>query len=420
MTRRRNTELEALLAEFGYTHQAFADEVNRLAVETFGEPANCTDRHVRRWIAGHVRCPWPRHLRLLEHILGRSAHDMGFSPRTEQPAHVPPQVRNKSTTPDAEAPPPMDAMDAQLRVQRRTFLAGALVAALGTDQAPRTGRLGMSDVARARSTTARLDAHFNGLGGGAMVDVAANYLRGLQRALNHCTSSERVERAMSGVVAAVAACAGWSAHDCGDYALASRFRNEALQAALLARDRTAVTRAWSDLAVQAKQTGRPAEAARIARAALAERHVRSEPLIASLLHARLADYLARTDDVRGMARHLVAADRAHDRADTTGVPSWLAFLTPAELSGLSALAHQSAGQYVRAEQQALRTLDLLGGDFPRNRTFYTMLIAELQLAQGERDRASATIATVRTGTVTSSRIGDRLARVATAAQGGRT
>jgi hypothetical protein len=97
-----------------------------------------------------------------------------------------------------------------------------------------------------------MDAHFNGLGGGVLVDVAADYLARLQRALDHCAYGERIERALHRAVADVAACAGWSAHDCGDYARAAQLRNEALQAALLARDPVAVTRAWSDLAAQAE------------------------------------------------------------------------------------------------------------------------------------------------------------------------
>lgn len=82
MPKQRNTTLEALLTEFGYTHQQLADGVNRIALDEYGTPANCTDRHVRRWIAGEVRWPWPRYLQPLQEIFGRSPEDMGFVPRT--------------------------------------------------------------------------------------------------------------------------------------------------------------------------------------------------------------------------------------------------------------------------------------------------------------------------------------------------
>lgn len=105
-------------------------------------------------------------------------------------------------------------------------------------------------------------------------------------------------------------------------------------------------------------------------------------------------------------------------SSSVSAPSWLAFLTPAELSGLGALAYQSAGQFARAEQHALQTLDLLDDGFNRNRTYYAVLLAELQLAQGEYERAAASAATIQAGHVASSRISARLARVTEASQGG--
>lgn len=399
MTKQRNVRLEALLAEFGYSHAQLADEVNRVADDVFGAPANCTDRQVRRWISGDVQWPWNRYLHPLRHIFDRSPEEMGFVRRGASP-FVPP----RSTPAQEQAPP------------KRTFIAGALATALGIDRTPQDGRLGMTDVERIRSTVDRLDAHFNGLGGAALADVAVDYLVRLQHALDHCTYGERVERALTRAVADVAACAGWSAHDCGDHARAARLRDQALQAALLARDPVAVTRAWSDLAVQAEHAGRPAEAVRINRAALTERHLRAEPLIASLLHARLADCLAQIGDPTGMGRQLAASERVYDRADTVGAPSWLAFLTPAELSGLSALAHQSAGLYVRAERQTAQTLDLLDGKFARNRVYYTVLLAELQLAQGDTARAAATVAGVDAPGITGSRIAARVQRITSAAR----
>ncbi|MEU1692100.1 transcriptional regulator [Streptomyces hirsutus] len=402
MTRQRNAQLEVLLTEFGYTHAQLADEINRVAVDEFGESANCTDRHVRRWISGYVRRPWPRYLRLLEHIFGRSPQEMGFASRT--------------VTPPPFAPLRPTPVKEQRSVHRRTFIAASLATALGTEQTPQRGRLGMSDVDRIQTTITRLDAHFNGLGGGALVDVATDYLARLQRALDHCTYGERVGRALTRAVADVAACAGWSAHDCGDYARADQFRNQALQAALLTRAPVAVTRAWSDLAAQAEHARCPGQAARINRAVLAERHLRAQPLITALLHARLADCLAQTGDTAGMGRQLAAAERAYDRADdTVTAPSWLAFLTPAELTGLGAIAHQSAGQYARAEQQTAQALDLLDVRFTRNRSYYTVLCAELQLAQGHRQQAAETVLHVPVSGLASSRIAARLERVTEAA-----
>lgn len=62
MGRQRNTKLDALLTEFGFTHAQLADKVNQTAEDMFGKPTQCTDRHVRRWIAGEVQWPWTRYL----------------------------------------------------------------------------------------------------------------------------------------------------------------------------------------------------------------------------------------------------------------------------------------------------------------------------------------------------------------------
>ncbi|MEU1791978.1 transcriptional regulator [Streptomyces sparsogenes] len=407
--RQRNTVLEGLLAEYGFSHEDLAEEVNRVTADLFGRPGRCTDRHVRRWVSGEVRWPWPAYLRPLTEIFDRTPQQMGFVPRGASSA-LPPATRRK-------VPAPCGQKEVVEPVQRRSFIAASLAAALGVDQLPRRGRLGVSDVTRIQRTITWLDAHFNGLGGGAVMDVATDYLRRLQHVLDHCAYGERVERELHRAVADVAACAGWSAHDCGRHDLAAQLRNTALQAALLARDPVSVTRAWSDLAAQADHAGRPAEASRINRAALTERHLREHPLITALLHARLADYLAQTGDPTGMGRHLAAAERVYDRADPAGAASWLAFLTPAELSGLGAIAHRSAGQYARAEQQASQTLGLLAPCFTRNRAYYTVLLAELQLAQGHAEQAAATARGAHGSTVTSSRISQRLDHVtATAAQ----
>lgn len=400
--RQRNTVLECLLAEYGYSHEDLAEEVNRLSAEVFGAPGRCGDRHVRRWISGEVRWPWPAYLLPLTRIFGRTPQQMGFVPRGASSA-LPPAPSTVPTAPGREPAEP------------RSFIAVSLAATLGVDQLPRQGRLGLSDVARIEHTITRLDAHFNGLGGGALIEVATDYLTRLQHALDHCSYGERVERGLHRAVADVAACAGWSAHDCGRHDQAAQMRNTGLQSALLARDPIAVTRAWSDIAAQADHAGRPAEAARINRAALRERHLRAHPLVASLLHARLADCLAQTSDSAGMGRHLAAAERVYDRADPAGAGSWLAFLTPAELSGLGAIAHRSAGRYPRAEQQAGQTLDLLAPRFTRNRAYYTVLLAELQLAQGHAEQAGTTAKGVPISTITSSRIARRLEHVTAAA-----
>lgn len=400
MGKQRNEALAALMDEYRHTQKSLAAEVNQVA-DRLGAPAACTERHVRRWLSCEVRWPQQRYLLPLQEIYGRPPEAMGFLPRGASSA-VPPPRRSPHRQEDD--------------MRRRSFMATSVITVLGLDRLPEQGRIGASDIARIDGILARLDAHFAGLGGGAVRQAAAELLARLQRATAHCVYSPRIEADLYRAMSAAAACGGWSLHDCGQTDQAARLRHEALQAALLSRDPVASTRAWSDLAVQAEQDRRPREAARITRTALEDRHLRREPRLAALLHARLADYVA-ADDPRGMGRHLAAAERAYDRAEPNAATSWLSFVSPAELRGLGALAHQSAGRLRRAEQLTVEARDLLGSAYVRNRTYYTLLLAEVQLAQGKRDAAAATAATLETDAIDSTRITGRLTRL-TSALGG--
>ncbi|MFB7919258.1 hypothetical protein [Streptomyces sp. NPDC056061] len=111
MGRQRNTRLEVAMAEYGFTHQSLADEINQATARIFGEnhPRKCTDRHVRRWISGEVRWPWTRYLHGLEQLFDRPAQALGFIPRGRNSANLP-------------APPQSPAPTKEVPVRRRRFI----------------------------------------------------------------------------------------------------------------------------------------------------------------------------------------------------------------------------------------------------------------------------------------------------------
>ncbi|MEK8171769.1 hypothetical protein NKH77_27610 [Streptomyces sp. M19] len=86
MNKSRNMVLDALLSEYGFTHEAFAEEVNRICGEITGKPGSVSDRDIRRWIAGAVRWPTTRYLQALTQIFDRQPEAMGFVPRVSPPA----------------------------------------------------------------------------------------------------------------------------------------------------------------------------------------------------------------------------------------------------------------------------------------------------------------------------------------------
>ncbi|MFJ2752806.1 hypothetical protein [Streptomyces sp. NPDC087297] len=404
MDRQRNVQFEALLDQYGYTHRLLAAAVNDAALEMFGKPGDCTDRHVRRWISGEVRWPWTRYLLPLEQIFDRPAQAMGFIPRGKHSANMP-------VPPSRPSPAPKEAS-----VKRRRFFTASAATtvslALGIDDTPSRGRLSMADVERVQAVIGRLDAHFFAIGGGPLLSICTIYVDRLRDALDGCAYGDRVARALHSSISALYASAGWAAHDTDDPAHAALLHTASLQSALLAGDPSAAGRAWSNLALQARIEGRHREAVQITRAALESRRTRQDPRIASLLHARLAIGQAKTSDRAGAARSLLAAERTYDRVNAAApAPTWLAFLDEGELSGLAAIAHQAMGQFDRAEASTVQAVKLLPPSMRRSRAFYSVQLAELQLARGDRQRAAATVAALDHSSLDSRRISDRLAIV---------
>ncbi|MFD3922863.1 hypothetical protein [Streptomyces sp. NPDC058595] len=401
MDTRRNALLAGLLKEYGYSHRTLAAEVNKVSGRLSGEAGSVTNRVVRRWVSGAVRWPTSRYRDALTEIFERPPEAMGFVPRGSRRAPAPPDTRRETKE---ESP-----------VRRRVFLASAaasLALTLKLEETPVRGRLALSDVDRMRQTVGRLDAHFNTAGGGTLHETATVYLSLLSDAVEGCTYGPRVEQALHSTISGLCSSAGWAARDAGRSGRARAHHAAALQSALLADDPHAQARAWSDLAVQARTEGRHQEALRISQAALSSRHVRRTPRIGALLHARLAIGRARTDDKRGAARSMLAAEAAYDRVtDNEPAPPWLRFVDAAEIAGLGAIAHQAMGRLPDAELATAQALRLLTPDMRRNRVYYSVQLAELQAAQGDMSGAQATIGVLDTTAVSNQRIVDRLAAV---------
>ncbi|WP_241756732.1 tetratricopeptide repeat protein [Streptomyces sp. WAC00263] len=69
------------------------------------------------------------------------------------------------------------------------------------------------------------------------------------------------------------------------------------------------------------------------------------------------------------------------------------------------------GRLPDAELATAQALQLLAPSMRRNRAYYGVQLAELQVAQGDTDRAKATVARLDTSALSSRRIAGRLATV---------
>ncbi|WP_232838773.1 hypothetical protein [Streptomyces geranii] len=405
MDTQRNAVLAALMKEYGFGRQKLAEEVNKISERIFGRPGAATDRHVRRWLSGQARWPNARYLLPLVEIFDRPPEAMGFVPRGRSSNRLPVPPPTTPGTGEGDDP-----------VKRRMFVfapaAMTVALALGLDETPTTGRLTHTDVARISNKIGRMAAHFNSVGGGALFEVSTSYLDRLRAALDGCTYGPSVEQALHSAIGDLCSSVGWAAHDAGQPGQARILFADALQSALLASDKRGQARAWSNLSMQARIDGRTREALRVNRAALETRQARQDPRIAALLHSRLAIGHARARDPRAAARSILAAQRAHDRFDTAAPPPpWLKFLDAAEISGLAAIAHQAMGQLTDAEIATAQALQLLPKGMRRNRAYYSVQLAELQVAQGNLHLAEETAAAIDTSALSSQRITARLAAV---------
>lgn len=390
----RNEVLVALLAEYGFTHEGLADEVNRVAEDLLGKPGNCTDRHVRRWTSGEVRWPWTRYLVPLQEIFGRDPEAMGFTPRKSSRVPLP--------------PPRSKPLEEVLPVKRREFIATGLAAVLRLDRIPSAGRLGAADAERIREIVPTLYKHDHALGGGALHHVAVDALSRVQHALNMCTYGERVGRSLYSAVGDLAASAGWFAYDAGLQPEATALYSQALQAGLLAGDGMLQARVWSNLAMQARLLHRDREALRIGKAAVETRRAKGDPWLMALLHCRQAAGHARIGDRVQAERALARAESAYDRA--RGEPdAWLSFLTPAEMTGLAGAVYQTLHRYDRAEELTASALDMLEPRFERNRVYYTVQYAQVLLSGGQVEHAvsEGTHAVGLSGRMQSNRVQDK-------------
>ncbi|MGC0415032.1 hypothetical protein [Embleya sp. AB8] len=373
-----NRLLAEAMGEYGLDQAELADVLNNAMVGFTGRVGTLSDRHVRRWLSGQSTWPQERQRRALETVFERSARSLGFIPRTASP------------------PEDSENSEDQVPVHRRTFVAGS--AAVTADYAAgRTVKtLGMSDVARLRTRLDALADEDNRRGSGSSLEcravAMAKYTLDLQRA---GSATQRVRGHLYAVASEFATWALWAAIDERQPERAQAHMDRGVTLAGMSGDSAIMWRAWNQGSMASVQLGHHPEALAAAEAARGCTITRRDQLRASLTHARVAGVYARIGERNAALRALGHAWAALERCDPREPrPAWLAFYDPAELSGLSGLAHLNLGDGERAEAYAHRALALLRPEFERNRVYYTLALARAQLAQGDVGQGCATASTV--------------------------
>ena len=226
-------------------------------------------------------------------------------------------------------------------------------------------------------------------GGGLCVDGLRLYHRA-SRMLDESDYTEVMGYQLAGIAGEIAGLVGWLHFDSDDQATAWFLYSEARQLADQAGDDLLAVRVMQQMAHQLVHLARTDQKPALARQAiqLCRRTVdlaRSEPHpeLHALLAEREAVACAALGDARGFAGATARAWREMDRAQPNELPSWLRFVTPAEITSAEARGKRDLGNPADAVE-LLRT-NMLANESPRNKAV---------------DHASLTAALLDTGDLT--------------------
>ncbi|MCC3766883.1 helix-turn-helix transcriptional regulator [Streptomyces sp. UNOC14_S4] len=370
-----NRPLQEHLHEAGFTQNELADEVNAFLISA-GHPGTVSDRTVRQWLTGKTRWPHTRQRKALEAIFGCSAEELGFVP--------PPGGRTTTSTPESHV----------LRREFLTATAGTTAAAVPI-LSTRPRRVGTSDVVELREGLDTLTALDARRGGHKALESAA--LSGARRALDlqQMAATQRIRQRLLSVAANYTATAAWSAIDARQSSRAEQHLDRALQLAGMARDGVVQLRVWNSYAMLAHQRQEHTKAVDAGYAAQAVGITRSDPLYASLAHARTSVSHAALGNRNAALRSLGHAEDALRKADPQEPrPSWTRFYSLSELAAITAIVRDQIGDSAAAEAASHRALSSIPDQFHRNRALATVRLALAQLHQGDIDQACTTASSV--------------------------
>lgn len=362
----------------GHSSSSFAQAVSKAKEALTGSPGTYDGRIVRDWKAGRVRWPNAVTRAAIQHLTGLDPVRLGFVPRG----------RNEAV----EAPSQEDPM------RRRTFVTVVPAAALAGAAPPARARytVGTGDVQRLRQELADLSKLDDREGGGPELEKRAIALAdetiNLQR---NGSATSRIRSRLYALGAASTAMAMWATVDSRQPVRAQRHLERATHLAGLSGDGQVQHQIWQYASMLAKQREHWPDAVAAAEAAMSASAHRTDPLYASLSHARLAVSLPGIGEHTRAQRALERAEQAFERADPREWrPTSMDFYTRGELDGLTGITYLWLNQPERAEYHLHRCVAALRPDQHRNRAFYAVNIAFAQLGQGDPEQACNTAAAV--------------------------
>ncbi|MFG2483359.1 Tat pathway signal protein [Streptomyces virginiae] len=413
MPRERNTLLEGVLRQLGWSQATTARHLQRVAAEVGAEDLNAVSAsHVNQWVRGSH--PSSSATRILCEALSRGLSGKGLH-RAVTPADI------GLKDPDAPAGPAPRNSDAiaqlvdlggtDLDLERRRTLKGAAfslagmflpsdrwwndtVSAARTRKPSATWQVGPEDVAAVREMTQLLSQREQRRGGSDGRSALVAYLRtDVAACLGGRFPNERTRQEMFTAAGEMAYLAGWTAFDSSEHALAQKWLGAALRLAAEADD---APLAGHILRAQAHQTldlGHPAQALQLAETSLAHRrYTDASPRERSLLGVVHARSLAAAGHKQQAIAALLRAEDDLRRAETgDGEPTRVFFFSEASLAHETARTLQALGDLRGAEREFQRSVRTRRAQpFARTHAVTLGLLGAVQIQRGAVDEACAT------------------------------
>ncbi|MEU9508571.1 hypothetical protein AB0D32_20115 [Micromonospora sp. NPDC048170] len=398
-----NDRLAKVMAEAGMSRKALARAIREIS-ERRGQPIACDHTSVSRWLGGMK----PRGqggqfiAEALSARLGRlvTAADIGmggvgigadlgvtYGESSQGAADVLGRLWQADLD---EARVLLDAP-----ADQSAGMSAALTWLVRDDPEPsshRTGtvRVGMGDIAAAKTTMKAFASLDNQYGGGQARRALVQYLQSDLLALLHGRYDESTGRALYSTAAEGTLLAAWMSYDSGRHGFAQRYFIQALRLAQAANDVLLAGSVLDAMSHQATFLRRPQEAVNLARASRTGTRGRATATLTAHFFAMEARALASCGDSVGAQRALADSVKEFERRQPEDDPAWISYFDEAELSAEFGHCYRDLGKPTETIREAQLSLGGAGAS-PRSDFFVSMVLATGYVSSGEIEEACRVI-----------------------------
>ncbi|MEU9209688.1 hypothetical protein AB0D27_17475 [Streptomyces sp. NPDC048415] len=400
-----NRVLAAAVKEAGCSYASLALRVNELGRRQ-GADSHYDKASVTRWLQGQQpRGTTPELIAaVLSERLGRavSPADLGFLSDQQRPVVSRALVYGEDVAETLHTLAELGSTD----ISRRSLLGSVpfVAAALTTPQRewllwlleqqdivqPALAESG-GPVEQVHAMIAMFDQMDNHYGGGGVRTSIVHYLSTeVVPMLQRRGTPSRLRRPLYAAAARLAAMAGWSSYDAGEYGLAQRYMTQGLRLCAEGRDRVLGGQILAGLSHLATNLGRPDEGVALARAGIVTAKGAGSPLGLMRLYAMSARGHAAQGRSGEASEALRLAERQLDVSKGAAQESvWVRYLDHQYLQAESALCFRDLGLAAQAERTASESLSA-DADRRRRQAISRSVLATAHLQQDRLDEAVGT------------------------------